>query len=200
MSDDTTSRVPEISQRLDAVTRCFRRCEPMLVGWLTEKFRDPETARDIAQDAFLRVWRFAQNEPVENPQALLFKTAANLAVNEFKSRRRVGARATQLSADDEDPVLKVPCESPSPEQTTSARRDAAVSLAVIDGLPDKVRRAFIMNRFEDKTYAEIADAMSVSVSSVEKYIITALRTLRDVLEREDSTGRNVVPFRNYNDR
>ena len=47
-----------------------------------------------------------------------------------------------------------------------------------------------MSRFEDQSYASIAQALGVSVSSVEKYIMAALAALRTAIDAQHSD--NVV--------
>ena len=46
-------------------------------------------------------------------------------------------------------------------------------------MPVKVRRAFLLHRGKDMSYAEIASEMNVSTSMVEKYIIQALKLIRE---------------------
>ncbi|MFZ5618879.1 MAG: RNA polymerase sigma factor, partial [Pseudomonadota bacterium] len=154
----------------DAVDRAIRRHDQMLVRWLAQKFGDIETARDIAQSAYLRVWRYAQTQQIDNLQALIFKTAANLAVNEFRARKRMRSLKIDPSADAKEPAIdQVASASPSPETTAVAREEIAASLRAIESLPLQARRAFILSRFEEKTYREIAVILGVSESSIEKY-------------------------------
>lgn len=180
----------------DAVDRAIRRHDQMLVRWLAQKFGDIETARDIAQSAYLRVWRYAQTQRIDNLQALIFKTAANLAVNEFRARKRMRSLKIDPSADAKEPAIdQVASASPSPETTAVAREEIAASLRAIESLPLQARRAFILSRFEEKTYREIAVILGVSESSIEKYIIAALKALRRAAEE---TGRspNIVHLPN----
>ena len=51
----------------------------------------------------------------------------------------------------------------------------------LSDLPQNQRQAFILNRAKGMTYSEIAAQMGVSVSSVEKYILEALKHLRGAL-------------------
>jgi RNA polymerase sigma-70 factor (ECF subfamily) len=48
---------------------------------------------------------------------------------------------------------------------------------VLERLPDRVRAAFLLHRFEELSYSEIAKRLGVSVSSIEKYISQALKEL-----------------------
>ena len=168
------------------VDRAIRHNDQMLVRWLTRKFGDQETARDIAQSAYLRVWRYAQTQTIENPQALIFRTAANLAANEFRARKRMQAiRIDTPNAAIDNPIEQVASMAPSPEAATVVRQEIAASMSAIQSLPTSARRAFILSRFEDKTYREIAVILEVSESSVEKYIITALKALRKAVDGDE---------------
>lgn len=186
----------DLVARLKRLAAAIKENDRLLVGWLAEKIGDAETAKDIAQDAYLRVWRYAQTTPIESPRALLFKTAANLAANEFRARQRWRKHHVSPTRqnEDEDPLAEVASLDPTPEEVATANNDAQLSLDVINALPDKVRRAFIMSRFEEKTYAEIAVALSVSVSSVEKYMITALKKLKQAVQEAETKDENIVRF------
>lgn len=180
----------------DAVDRAIRRNDRMLVRWLAQKFGDVETARDIAQSAYLRVWRYAQSQPIDNLQALIFKTAANLAANEFRARKRMRSLKIDPASElNERAIELVPSTAPSPETSAVTREEIAASLRAIDSLPAQARRAFVLSRFEEMTYREIAVILGVSESSVEKYIIAALKALRLAAE-ESGRPQNVVSLPN----
>ena len=136
--------------RREAIEVAINRYDKMVVRWLTQKFGEAETAQDIAQNTYLRVWRFAENHEVSNPKALIFKTAANLAMNEFRARKR--ARFISASSSEPDRALleSVASDSPSPERSTADKQDLAVIMRAIASLPIKARRAFILSRFMGK--------------------------------------------------
>lgn len=181
-------RVAELDDGLDPqflagkgeLGEAIKRNDPTIVRWLARKFGDVETARDIAQSAYLRVWRYLQTQKVDNVQALIFKTAANLAANEFRARRRLRSVRVEAGGGSSEIVIEqVASAVPSPEATAVAREEVAASLRAINALPEQTRRAFILSRFEERTYREIAVILGVSESSVEKYIIAALKALRE---------------------
>jgi len=51
-------------------------------------------------------------------------------------------------------------------------------------MPDKVRQAFVMSQFEGLGYAQIAERLEVSVSSVQKYMTRAIQACYQVLYAE----------------
>ena len=194
MGDEIAGKASLTAHDRKATERGLRRYDRLLVSWLTKKFGDQDLAQDLAQETYLRVWKYAEHNHIENLKPLLFKTAANLAANEFRARgrwRASGARDSDGGAANE--IEFVACEAPSPERAAMAKAEAKASLAAIKQLPERQRRAFVMNRFEGKNYIQIAEALKVSVSSVEKYIMAALTALRSATA-EETPHANIVSF------
>lgn len=152
-----------------------------LVRYLSKKVRNNEDANDLAQEAFLRMHKFQQSRQLRNARAFLFKTANNLVVDQM---RRAKVHDKYLSSemlpdqsDEENDKF-----APSAERTALAERELDQIYKVVDKMPEKVRRAFLMHRAKDLSYSQIADDMDVSTSMVEKYIIQALKILRKEMD------------------
>ena len=148
-----------------------------LVRYLSKKVRNNEDANDLAQEAFLRMHKFQQSRQLSNARAFLFKTANNLVVDQM---RRAKVHDKYLSSEmlpDQSDEENDKC-APSAERTALAERELDQIYKVVDKMPEKVRRAFLMHRAKDLSYSQIADEMDVSTSMVEKYIIQALKILR----------------------
>lgn len=175
---------PDQSARIETA---IRENEGILVKWLTRRLGDPDAAGDVAQSVYLRVWSYAATAMVTNPKALIFKTAGNLAVNEMKRRNTFNRRHIMPSEnDDDDAISNIAASGPTPEKETSLRQDVRTTLDAIAALPEPARTAFTMNRFDGLSYREIAKRMNVSESSIEKYMIVALKQLRKTLRDADS--------------
>lgn len=193
--EDDVPRLEEGVRRknIRALESCIKSNHGLLVGWLTKKVGNHDDASDVAQDVYMRVYRFANVEVIENPQALLFKTAANLAINELKRRGRILRRHVQVDDDSvAGQVAELPAEGPTPEEVVDHKQDIDAMKRAIGALPEKPRAAFIMNRFEDKTYAAIAVELGVSESTVEKYMMDALKRLRVRLSSKQ--GAAILPL------
>lgn len=152
-----------------------------LASWLAKRVRCDEDANDLAQEAFLRMHKFQQSRELDNVRAFLFRTANNLAVDQLR-RARVHDRylSTEMlpeHSDEEDDKF-----APSAERTVSAEQELDKIYEIMDQMPPKVRRAFVLHRGKDMSYSEIAAEMGVSNSMVEKYIIEALKILRKELQ------------------
>jgi len=149
-----------------------------LVRYLTKKVRNNEDANDLAQEAFLRMHKFQQSRRLDNARAFLFKTANNLVVDQMR-RARVHDKYLSFEMLPEQSDEENDKFAPSAERTVSAEQELDKIYKVVDQMPEKVRRAFLMHRGKDLSYPEIASEMGVSTSMVEKYIIQALKILRE---------------------
>lgn len=151
-----------------------------LTRYLVKKVQNHEDASDLVQEAFLRMHKFQQTHSLDNARAFLYKTANNLAIDQMR-RNRVHDKYLSFemlpnqSDNDDDKMV------PSAERYVSAEQELAKTYEVIDGMPPKVRRAFLLHRGKDLSYTEIAGEMGVSNSMVEKYITEALKILRKEL-------------------
>jgi RNA polymerase sigma-70 factor (ECF subfamily) len=133
---------------------------------------DADTAADLVQSAFARFLGMgaARIDGLDQPRACLIRIADNLAKDEAKSARR---RAEPLTLDIDD----CPVASPDPHSALEARDMLRRIEIAISRLPVRTREIFLAHRFENLTYAEIADRMDLSIKTVEKHISIALRQL-----------------------
>ncbi len=130
-----------------------------------------DEADDLTQEVFLRLAR-REGEAIERPEGYIFQAAANVLTD------RVRRRAVRHARDHvgyEEHLHAV--EDFSPERVLIARQQIENVRSALNDLPERVRAAFVLHRFEELTYPEIAARLGVSVSSVEKYIMRALKEI-----------------------
>ena len=149
--------------RTESFTQLFAESRQALQRYIRRFVRSGETAKEIAQEAFLRTYR--ERESVITLRAFLFSTARNLAANKIRHRRAV-ARADELpvAADYESPELEF----------LRDERNRLVQQA-IDRLPAQCRAAFTLRVFHEYSYQEVADHLGISVKTVEKHISRGMR-------------------------
>ena len=138
-----------------------------LQGWLRKKIGCVFEAADLAQDTFVRIALQSELEHLREPRAYLTTVAHGLMVNQLRKRK---LEQSYLEALAQTPTSEVP----SPEQQAMLLETLLEIDAMLDGLPAKVRVAFLMVQLEGASHAEIAQRLQVSVSSVRKYIMRAL--------------------------
>jgi RNA polymerase sigma factor (sigma-70 family) len=135
---------------------------------------------DLTQEVFLRLATRGNGEKIERLDGYIFQTAASVLTD--RARRRTARCADQHVEYEFCPEL---VEEVSPERVLLAREQVAMVRMVLERLPDRVRAAFVLHRFEELGYAEIAKRLGVSVSSIEKYISQALKELTAARMRDE---------------
>jgi RNA polymerase sigma-70 factor, ECF subfamily len=133
-----------------------------------------EEAQDITQDAFVRVWRARDRVDVTTVEALLYRTALNLASNRRRARRLWGWLGIDSQGDARS-------EAPSADQALDAARRREKVRAAVEALPEKLRRVVVLSEFSELSHAEIATILGVPPGTVGSRRNTALRLLAEAL-------------------
>ncbi|WIO74704.1 sigma-70 family RNA polymerase sigma factor [Porticoccaceae bacterium LTM1] len=172
-----------LETREQALERLFHEHRSAVSAFLTVRLRvSREELDDVVQEVFARLARMEdllEKLPPDNESARSYLfAAANRLVVDMERRRVVRMRYQQQL---EQQVRAEKPAADSPESLVLAREDLEVVKAVLAGLKPLWRQAFILSRFKQKSYQEIADRMGVSIKTVEKYICMALSQLRKAL-------------------
>lgn len=149
-----------------------------LLRFLARRMRSMEDAEDIAQTTFEKLYSLDDPDKLDNPKAFLFQVAANLSIDQLRRetlRRNHRDQEIKQGLGEEGEIRE---RDPDLERTLEAQEQLELIYRSLSDLPMNVRQAFILNRERGMTYPEIASQLGVSVSSVEKYILQALKALR----------------------
>jgi RNA polymerase sigma-70 factor (ECF subfamily) len=150
--------------------------------------RSRAEAQDIAQDAFVRVWRALMLGTVRAPRAVLFKAGRNLALNHLRNRRVRDSAAALSSL---DILFGVPAATA--EDAQIAADEAERCRHAMNGLPDRCREVMRRRIVDELAYSEIASEMHLSVSALEKYVSRGKRVCRERLSKEAAESRQRDP-------
>ncbi len=137
-----------------------------LQGWLRKRLGDRQRAEDISHDTFVRLIASTVAHPLREPRCFLATVAKRVMVDHL---RRRSLEQAYLEALAQEPEL----QECSPEKRLLMLETLLQLDAMLDGLGLKVRQAFLFAQLEGLSYAEIAQRLDVSVSSVTKYIAKA---------------------------
>lgn len=135
---------------------------------------DAGLAEDLAQEAFLRLWKHCQSVTYEGAKGFLFTTARRLWLDEVKHRKVV--RRFEMR-----PVTSESKIDPQ-FQLEEAEFRKQLEQAIAD-LPEKQRIVFLLNRIEKMTYKEIGQLLGISEKAVEKRMGLALKALRPLYKK-----------------
>jgi RNA polymerase sigma-70 factor (ECF subfamily) len=147
---DRTSRLT----RDEAFRACYEQEFGHLAGYCYQLVRDTELARDLAQEAFIRL--FSRWLSVREPRPWLFHVATNLARDHWRRAAR-------------DRVLTEALAAPAEE---AAPPDVAVRDAV-DRLPTKYRDVVCLYYYADLSLSDVAQAVRRPEGTVKRMLSEA---------------------------
>ncbi|WP_230482951.1 RNA polymerase sigma factor [Sphingomonas sp. Leaf21] len=156
----------------------FMEARPLLRRLLAARLGSADEAEDALQDLWLRVSGM-QGGHVEQPIPFLCRMATNLATDRRIAAARRGAR--EGAWEDVQPQSE---EYADPERIVAGRHELARAHARIAEMPERMRRAFTLFRFEEMPQRSIAEDMGITVSAVEKL----LRRAYHFLQENDGVG------------
>jgi RNA polymerase sigma factor (sigma-70 family) len=159
------------------VAQLFACYGKQLHSYLTRRI-NPHDVEDITQKTYLQLLQHPNLEEISNPQAYLFRTASNLAVDAL---RRDGTRSKYTDKEVDTDNISSP--QPGVETLIDGRLEFASFIAALEELPELCRYAFVLNRLDGLGHAEIADRLGISKKTVQRYILKALEHCQQRLER-----------------
>lgn len=167
------------------IAELFREHNAALLRFAAAKLGSEQEARDVAQEAYVRLLQLDRPETISYLRAFLFKIASNLAMDRLRARRRMPPAATVI---DEDLVAF----DLSPERQCAGQEMVVILRQALLELPAKCRDIFVLHRMEGLSRAEIAVRMGLGERMVRLYMARALEHVRRRLD-EASQDRDSAP-------
>lgn len=142
---------------------------------------DPAEAEDIAQDVFIRVWKYAGSWKRDDAKVdtWLHRIVLNVCRDRLSAshrRHEVGAMELDMETD----------PGPTPEDAVALLSTRDRVWKALAALPVRQREALVLTYYQDLSNAEAAGAMQISVDAMESLLARARRTLKQRLL--DGTG------------
>lgn len=172
-----------------AFAQIVQRYQNRLVGIFTNMFNDSALAEDLAQEVFLRMYRARLGyEPTAKLSTWIFQIANNLASNSRRSKGRKKEVQFQLSTSGSQPVQMGEANlaeksglMPTRQLDRSEIQDRVQEALAM--LNERQRMAVLLHRFENMSYADIADSMGLTTQAVKSLLSRARDNLREALEK-----------------
>lgn len=130
---------------------------------------------DIVQETYVRLCQLEAPEQVSEPRSFLYKMAKNLALDHLK-------RAETRLSDSYDPeenewggVSELESEVDTTFATIASNEEFGHFCDAVRELPVQCRRAFVLKKVYGYSQKEIAQAMDISESTVEKHIAIGIK-------------------------
>lgn len=138
----------------------------------------PEDAKDLVQEAFLRLFEYQRSARVRDANSLLRRIVINLSINYF--HRTLSAPFSFESVDELD-RREMPIDpAPGPERTLAAEQELARVVELLSAVSERVCRIFIAQRI-GYSHDELAIAFGIMPRTVEKHVVSAGSVLREMM-------------------
>lgn len=161
--------------------KIFQEHYSKIVFYAMSFLHDEERSKGVAQEVFASVWENIEklDDEVLPYLFVLTKRRCLNDIRKIKYKEEHKNHVTSSAVDREIGyiALKDSCIETLLESEMQKRFEQT-----LEQMPDKTKEAFCLNRFEEKTYTEIADIQGVSVKNIEYRIMCALRILRKNLQ------------------
>lgn len=143
------------------------------------KYVDKDTAEDLVQDVFVRIWQKRQIPfDVEGVKTYLFRSVQNACLDYLRHQQ-----IESTYADGVIHTLKIEeINYHSHTDTLELEQERLASVyREIGKLPDRCREVFTLAYLDEKKASEIADMLRISQRTVEAQLYKALKIIRDTL-------------------
>ncbi|WP_454717940.1 RNA polymerase sigma factor [Caulobacter segnis] len=149
-----------------------------LVRFFSARLGSRAEAEDLIQDLYLKISAMEAAGPIDNPSALLHRMGSNLMLDRLRSQKRSGTRDNEWrSVNTANFAGEEIADEPAADEIVAGRQRLKALVEAVEDLPEKTRQAFQLHKLEGHSHVETAKRMGISVSTVEKHISSALKTL-----------------------
>ena len=172
----------------NSVTETFFKNEGPLKSFISRFMYRPQDVDDIAQETFIRAFKAEKKGAIEHPKAYLYTIARNLA---FKELTKKSCKMTSFIEDSCLPEV-LGTDEDIEEQVGTLEKLSRVKTAIAE-LPPQCQRVFIMRKVYGFSHKEISQKLGISVSTVEKHIVSGLKRCRQSVKRQESPRKAMLP-------
>ncbi len=169
----------------DAFEALVARYQDKLVNYLNNLLHDYELAVDLAQEAFIRVYKNADRyEGKYQFSTWIYRIATNLAIDEIRRRERKGRfffYNVMSFFQKDDMTFPLPDKRETPEKALDRKEKLDRLQAAIDTLPEKYRLAFMLKEVQELSYEDTSRILEISLGTAKSRIHRAKMLLREKL-------------------
>ena len=165
------------------ITRLFEEHNESLLRFVSARLHSRQEAKEIAQEAYVRLLNLHEPNAVSYLRAYLFRIAANLVSDRLKQRSRRSELRGLVFFDDKEP-------DQSPELAVCAQDELEIIQKAILELPPKCRKAFLLHKIHGFSIEATAEQMSLSTRMVRLYVARAVAHCRECLDDAEIAGSN----------
>jgi RNA polymerase sigma-70 factor (ECF subfamily) len=145
---------------------------------------DSIQAEDVAQDAFLALFRHLHQVPTAAFRPWLYRVSRNLCLDQLRRRKFKMRLFRDITGDDEKPQLPRDPNVHRPDEIAEAREAQESIEKAIDTLPAKFREAFLLCEVDGMSYEDAASVLGCPVKTVSTRLFRARQRFRSLVSKE----------------
>jgi len=167
-----------------AYARLLHKYQNSVYNLCRKMVRNPEEARDLAQEAFIRTFATLDRyNPVYAFSSWLFKITANLCIDHLRRQKMKLLSIDEPIEGDEGPIARqLEDRGQRPDEASESGDIRRAIQAAIDKLPPHYRIILVMRHQEQLSYEEIAQALEIPLGTVKARIHRAREGLKTLLQ------------------
>lgn len=152
-----------------------------------EYTQNAHIAEEMVQDTFMKLWEIRKEINSDSKIGnFLYTIAKNKCINYLRDQKSI--LEAQRNKDFLEKQFNIEALQEIGDQWIYFKELKELIESVIEKMPLGIRRVFIMSRYEEKKYKEIAKELNISVKTVENRISKALIILREAIDKYNSAG------------
>jgi len=162
-----------------AFSMLYERYSTSVLSYLYRMMGNLDDVESIAQEVFLRAFRFAPSYRYPQKFATwLFAITRNLAINYARRRKRSPVRSvTELNLEGVD-MSGDPCQiAARATDSVEKQEEIARVLKALDDLPTDLKEVIVLGVFQDLTYSEMAQITGTKAVTLRSRMFHGLKRL-----------------------
>jgi len=165
-----------VSQNHDELVEWIGRCvlpyEGYARAWLRRASVKPNEIDDIVQEGYSRIASIESFRHITNPRAYFVEIVRNIL---FEQVRR--SRIVRIDTVAELDALKITDDGPDQERTMIAKDELVRLKRLIDELPERCKRIFVLRKIDGMSQKQIAERLGITENTVETQVGRGLRLI-----------------------
>ncbi len=154
----------------------FERYRGGLQRYLMKRLNNIDDTQDLTQEVYLRLLRVEKEELILYPQAYVYRIASNV-IYEFRLRESREKEWLVINSEVAD-VVSSEVSAGGHEEQPRALHSQREAQRLLSFLSATEKAIVVMQKQQGMSYAEIAEALDLSIHTVKKYLFRALLQLR----------------------
>jgi RNA polymerase sigma-70 factor (family 1) len=171
-----------------AFTTLYMHYSPLLYTNILKMVRDTDTAEEIVQELFVRIWQKRDKIGMaENFSGYMFRIAQNLVLDFYRKVQRDRSLLNKFQ-------LLVTEQQYSEEEDFKISQSSGQLKKAIDQLPPQQKKVFELVKLEGHTYKKAAVILGISPLTVKEYIVSANKSIRSYLAKYSFSPLPILLF------